>query len=142
MNYITMKNYIENKCTSPQSNPKSKTSLTSFHLTLKKTFKKNQPYKHQIDSLNNELNKLKINYDILLINTQPHNSLLQHSQKDYNDDNNYNEGKLIIKEQTPKTLISFENEKHYTKLYSTLYSFSPLLLKRKRITSACVHLWS
>ena len=37
------------------------------HLTLKKTFKKNQPYKHQIDSLNNELNKLKINYDILLI---------------------------------------------------------------------------
>ena len=98
--------------------------------------------KSQIDSLNNELNKLKINYDILLINTQPHNSLLQHSQKDYNDDNNYNEGKLIIKEQTPKTLISFENEKHYTKLYSTLYSFSPLLLKRKRITSACVHLWS
>lgn len=98
--------------------------------------------KSQIDSLNNELNKLKINYDILLINTQPHNSSFQHSQKDYNDDNNYNEGKLIIKEQTPKTLISFENEKHYTKLYSTLYSFSPLLFKRKRITSACVHLWS
>ena len=133
MNYITVKNYIEDKCASIKSQIDDLLNFLPSHLEddIQKEITINS-YKHQIDTLTNELNKFKTNqHDVLLINTEQHYSPHHHSQ----NDNDFNEGELIIKAQTPKKLISFDNEKRSINLFSTLYSFSPLLLSDGRIAT-------
>ena len=127
MNYIIVKNLIEEKCNSIKAHIND--LLNILPSQLEEDIQQStsiEVYKQQIDSLKEELKKVK-NENMLL-----HNQI-KNKPKENNED--YNEGELIIKEQTSNKLVSFETEMTLINAISGIYCFSPLLLSDGRIAT-------